>query len=105
MNLPAPEEVIILKRLFNRYQEIAFEQPNESNPPPKCDWQSIINLCHEAIQFGHTYPADKMYRWLGFVKGVLAVRGAINVDEERAYTRPLFHELYGEKVKTFDSSK
>jgi hypothetical protein len=46
-----------------------------------------------------------MHRWLGFVQGVLAARGAISVDEERNYTHPIFHKLYGEKVKTFDSSK
>ncbi|BBA65589.1 hypothetical protein [Xanthomonas phage XacN1] len=105
MNLPTPEEAAVLRRLFTRYQEIAFEQPDETNPQPKCDWQSIIDLCSEAIRFGHTYPSDKMHRWLGFVQGVLAARGAISVDEERNYTRPIFHELYGEKVKTFDSSK
>lgn len=108
MNLPTPDEVAVLKRLFTRYQEIACEQPDEvtlSPAQPKCDFQSIINLCTEAIQHGHTYPADKMHRWLGFVQGVLAARGAISVDEERSYTRPIFHELYGQKVKTFDSSK
>lgn len=105
MNLPTPEEAAVLRRLFTRYQEIAFEQPDEYDTKPKCDYQSIIDLCSEAIRFGHTYPTDKMHRWLGFVQGVLAAKGAISVDEERAYTRTIFHELYGEKVKSFDSNK
>lgn len=105
MTLPTPEEAAVLRSLFRRYQEIAFEQPEVRDVQPKCDYQSIIDLCHEAVQFGHTYPLDKMHRWLGFVQGVLAAKGAIRVDDERAYTRPIFHKLYGEKVKTFDSSK
>ncbi len=67
------------------------------------NWHTGQGLAHS--RFGHTYPSDKMHRWLGFVQGVLAARGAIRVDEERNYTRPIFQELYGEKVKTFESSK
>jgi hypothetical protein len=31
---------------------------------------------------------DKAHRWLGFIQGVLAARGFLNVDDERDRTRP-----------------
>ncbi len=41
-----------------------------------------------------TWPIDKLYRWLGFVQGVLTMKELITVDEEREFSRPLFHEAY-----------
>ncbi len=40
------------------------------------------------------WPIDKLYRWLGFVQGILTIKELINVDEEREFSRPLFHEAY-----------
>lgn len=72
---------------------------------PKCDPQSLMNLCDEAIEGIYTkkYPLDKMHRWLGFIQGVLAATCVIDVDKEREFTRPLFHAVYGQVVPTFDS--
>lgn len=33
----------------------------------------------------------KEHRWLGYVQGVLVVRGVLNVDEERDKTRKIFN--------------
>lgn len=39
-------------------------------------------------------PSDKISRWLGFIHGVLAVRGRLSVAEERDATRGIFHRAY-----------
>lgn len=39
-------------------------------------------------------PADKISRWLGFLQGVLAVRGRLSVAAERDATRGIFHRAY-----------
>jgi hypothetical protein len=33
-------------------------------------------------------------RWIGFVQGVLAAMGRLDVSEERDRTRPIFHTAY-----------
>lgn len=39
-------------------------------------------------------PSDKISRWLGFIQGVLAVRGRLSVSAERDATRGIFHRAY-----------
>ena len=58
---------------------------------------SMANLewmCRTVLERLDSFPADKASRWLGFVQGVLAVRGLITVAEERDHSRPLFHAAY-----------
>lgn len=102
-----PEEFKVIKQLFERYHWALCIWADDDSEcyHPKCDTQSLLNLCDEAIKNGHKYPFDKMNRWLGFVQGVLAARGAIDVDTERDVTRHIFHSLYGRPVDSFDSSK
>lgn len=69
--------------------------------PDKCDVESIYKLCTEIFYYGDTYPFDKMNRWLGFIQGVLAMRGIISVDEEREFTRPLFHSLHSGTIRSY----
>lgn len=33
----------------------------------------------------------KRHRWLGYVQGIMVLRGIIDVDTERNYTRPIFN--------------
>jgi hypothetical protein len=40
------------------------------------------------------WPDDKFSRWLGFIQGVMASRGYISVNDERDFSRPLFHAVY-----------
>ena len=39
---------------------------------------------------------DKVSRWLGFVQGIMYSQGLLHIEEERDYSRPLFHEAYKE---------
>lgn len=96
------EQENVLKHLFTRYKNLIEWNGHElAHLPIKCDGNSMSQLCTEAINNTSAYPFDKLCRWLGFVQGVLAVKCIIRVDEERDYTRPLFHGLSSEPVPSF----
>ncbi len=39
-------------------------------------------------------PLDKINRWIGYIQGVLAAEGILDVAEERNRTRPIYHRAY-----------
>lgn len=47
-----------------------------------------------ALERGPELRLDKLARWIGFIQGVLAVNGVIEVDAERDRTRPIFQAAY-----------
>lgn len=38
-----------------------------------------------------TMSETKRHRWLGYIQGILVMKGVFTVEEEREYTRPLFN--------------
>jgi hypothetical protein len=48
----------------------------------------------QVVEKSDVFPVDKLGRWLGFVQGVLAARGLLDVSEERDRTRGTFREAY-----------
>lgn len=51
------------------------------------------------------WPIDKSSRWIGFIQGVMFKDGIIDLDEERYFTRPIFHSVYKNPpntVKVYD---
>lgn len=51
-------------------------------------------MMDELVKNIDTFPADKTSRWIGFIQGVMAANGALDVDAERDRTRPLFKKAY-----------
>jgi len=81
--------------LFARYGSILAEQePDPSDTDPRLSLENLAWMCREAQAGLHELPLDKLSRWLGFVQGCLAMRGLIDVDEERDISRPMFHAGY-----------
>ena len=39
-------------------------------------------------------PMDKSGRWIGFIQGVMAANGVLDVDAERERTRPIYKRAY-----------
>lgn len=86
----------ILTLLFRRYEVAARTQFTPLSDAVGKDMAArTLNLCAHAIVHINELSEDKANRWLGFVQGVLCAAGIVDVDEERDYTRPLFHELKG----------
>ena len=57
-------------------------------------YDNLAWMCRTALENIDSFPVDKLNRWLGFVQGVLCMKGLITVEGERDYSRPLFHEAY-----------
>lgn len=57
--------------------------------PDKTTGSHLIDLI-DIIERTTDMPIDKIARWTGFIQGVLAARGLLNVDDERNRTRPIF---------------
>ena len=96
----------ILSVLFNRYALLVQQHPKAlAGLPLRCQSESVLSLCREALDNGKDYPFDKMNRWLGFTQGVLASAGLIDVDAEREFTRPLLHQLHVDPVLSFPRPK
>ena len=51
-------------------------------------------MCLQGQISADTLPADKLSRWIGFVQGCLSMRSVFKADEERDFSRPIFHKVY-----------
>jgi len=71
---------------------------------PRLSLKNLAWICRTIQEKGADLPIDKPSRWLGFVQGCLAMRGLIDVDEERSATRPRFHRAYREEGIAVPSS-
>jgi hypothetical protein len=58
--------------------------------------QTINKMIDKLCESVDSWPTDKTNRWIGFVQGVLYVDGLIDIDTERDFTRPLFHQYYAD---------
>jgi hypothetical protein len=81
--------------LFTRYRDMIVERKAEMTVEVKdCGPEHLIKLCNEVIDNHQRYPFDKLCRWMGFVQGVLAFQGIIQVEQEREFSRPLLHAIH-----------
>lgn len=69
------------------------EHPEQGDFPNRTGKSNLLYLLETAAT-DRALPMDKLQRWVGFVQGVLAARGLLDVDAERDRTRQLFHEVY-----------
>lgn len=51
-------------------------------------------MIEHAVDCLDDFPIDKTSRWIGFIQGVLAMKGCLDVEAERDRTRPIFHRAY-----------
>lgn len=52
---------------------------------------NMLNTLHNNV---NDWPVDKTSRWIGFIQGVMYKDGVLDIDEERDFTRPIFHKVY-----------
>ena len=74
--------------LLERYKELSkgctFANADKIN-----DMMGLV------VENCNTWPSDKTGRWVGYVQCLLIeVEQVTTVEEEREFTRPLFHALY-----------
>ncbi len=65
----------------------------EANPDAEtCD--HLLNMLDTMEENRHRWPIDKSNRWLGYVQGYMTSLKLITVDDEREFSRPIFHAYY-----------
>lgn len=69
--------------------EILKDKPETENALDKTGEEHLRWMLNEIISMNKT--GTKASRWLGFVQGVMVMRGYITVDGERDRTRPIFN--------------
>lgn len=77
--------------LVHRYKDLLLNKDFSNSNISK---NHILNMLDVLIDKVPVWTIDKIYRWIGFIQGVLIVEGITSVHEEREYTRPLFHQVY-----------
>lgn len=58
----------------------------------------VNKMMEKVVENCETWPADKTGRWVGYVQCLLIeVEQCTTVDNEREFTRPMFHRMYTEQ--------
>lgn len=81
----------VTKLLFQRYLPMI---PSEGNASHDLTFVQLKVLCQQGIELSDTLPIDKLSRWLGYIQCTLNIHQITDIDTERSYSRPLFHEAY-----------
>lgn len=68
--------------------------PKEDNIEGDTSFEHLHWMISNCLVHIMEWPTDKISRWIGFIQGVLTVRGVITTQEERDRTRPIFHKAY-----------
>lgn len=99
---PSAAELSALKALFDRYRTVASNSVvNSEHLPKRCRTDHLIHLCESALICAMSLSANTLWQRMGFVQGVLAAQGDIDVDAERDFTRPLLHAIHEHAIPTF----
>lgn len=86
----------VVVHLFERYEHVCRHHQQALEDKVGCDLAGrTLGMCVHVQNHVEDFIEDKANRWLGFVQGVLTVAGLLSVEDERNYTRPLFHALHG----------
>ena len=60
----------------------------------KTSAEHLREMCEELLNRLGAMTADKSGRWIGFIQGVMAANGVLDVDAERERTRPIYQKAY-----------
>jgi hypothetical protein len=76
--------------IFQRYVDILSKKSEFGAYVPVPE----VSYSFMALSNIDVWPIDKLSRWLGYVQGILVYHKIIRVNDERDFSRPLFHEAY-----------
>jgi len=100
---PSSRQADVMRKLLNRYLGFVLRTP------VTCRLESVErdmnDVIREALASAGKSTFESISIRLGHIQGVLAVKGLIDVDEEREFTRPLLHSLHDQPIPTFAPEK
>lgn len=79
--------------LAKRYRTILKNKIGIDDKLGKTSNSNLLWMVNELLD-NDSIPYDKANRWIGFIQGCMAMKGYIDVDEERDFSREYFHEYY-----------
>lgn len=89
----------VLSTLFDRYLGVISRISIDS--PLREELKPIETMIYDSLEAIEDCEMGSQSIRLGHVQGVLAAKGMISVDEERAFSRPLLHSLHAQPVASF----
>jgi hypothetical protein len=75
--------------LFKRYQSILNDSSIDIENKFLFRAKKMIDVALSEDMF-----EDKQSRWLGFIQGIMTEYNLLDIEEERNFSRPLFHKAY-----------
>lgn len=106
-----PKDIILATRqLFERYREMLYASvggnpANNKYPIDKIECDNIKWMIETALENIDFWPIDKLNRWLGFIQYFVCLKEYTTVDDERDFSRPLFHDAYSRSGISIPSIK
>lgn len=94
-----PNEIEVMRKLFIRYNEMANAYSETDARVSYAATRCLMVLNHLL-----SFNLNQVSAELGLVQGMLAAGGAIDVDTEREFTRPLLHSLHDGPVPSFPTA-
>jgi hypothetical protein len=89
----------VLSKLFDRYLGIISKISIDA--PLRKELKPIEIMIYDSLEVIEDCDLESQSIRLGYVQGVLAAKGLISVDEERAFSRPLLHSLHDQPIASF----
>lgn len=68
--------------------------PHIENSTDRTSSENLFWMISRLVREIQTFPVDKQGRWIGFIHGVLALSGHLDVDEVRNRSRGRYHKAY-----------
>lgn len=74
--------------ICDRYTAILLKQPADAK---ETGASHLLWMLSELQNDYSGMSETKRHRWLGYIQGVMVMKGLITVDDERTVTRPIFN--------------
>ena len=83
--------VIVATQYLANFKEFSTPKctPDTATENDHLAWMLLVIANKEEAELEHS--DEKMNRWLGYVQGVMVMKGLLDVDKERNRTRSIFN--------------
>lgn len=80
-----------------RYQKVISQTTSDVFTHSLYNQEYLQRMLQIIIDRHQEFSEAKLYSWIGFISGVLAVLNLINITDERNWSRPIYQKYYRNK--------
>lgn len=91
----------IFSILARRYHDILIDKVGIDDKLDKMSNTNLSWMTSEILN-NQNMPCDKVSRWIGFIQGCMSMKGYLDVDSERDFSREYFHAYYQQHNMSID---